>query len=232
MTTPEPQSSAPQPSAPQSPDRIYRSPAAMAGGFLLLGIAGWLGIDAIVSGEGRTPWLALAALILLVPLVVAFTLRPAVFANQERLRIRNPFRVIVLPWGQIEAMRSGYSNEAVAAGRKFQLWAVPVSLRGRKKAARREERRGAAGAGRGGAFGGGLSGLSGAGGMLGGGRTAVPDGPVRAETDRIMDELRELQEAQAKSEAAQGEVTVRWAYEVVGPAVAGAVLLAILIATG
>lgn len=208
----------------------------MAGGFLLLGIAGWLGVDAIVSGEGRTPWLALASLILLVPLVVAFTLRPAVFANEERLRIRNPFRVIALPWGQIESLRSGYSNEVVASGRKFQLWAVPVSLRGRKKAARREERRGAEGAGRGGAFGGGLSGLSGAGGMrggaFGGGRTAVPDGPVRAETDRIMDELRGLLETHGKSEAAQGEVTVRWAYEIVGPAVAGAVLLAILIAMG
>lgn len=228
MTTPEPQSPAPQPSVPPSPDRIYRSPAGMAGGFLLLGITGWLGIDAIVTGEDRTPWLALAALILVVPLVVAFSLRPAVFANEERLRIRNPFRVIVLPWGQIEALRSSYSNEAVASGRKFQLWAVPVSLRGRKKAARREERRGADGAGRGGAFGG----LSGAGGMRAGGRTAVPDGPVRAQNDRIMDELRELLEAQAKSEAAQGEVTVRWAYEVMGPAVTGAVLLAILIATG
>ncbi|MFE9439548.1 PH domain-containing protein [Streptomyces sp. NPDC006602] len=232
MTTPQPQSPAPRPSAPQLPDRIYRSPAGMAGGFLLLGIAGWLGVDAIVSGEGRTPWLALAALILLVPLVVAFTLRPAVFANEERLRIRNPFRVIVLPWGQVELLRSGYSNEVIADSRKFQLWAIPVSLRGRKRAARRKERQTAEGAGRRGAFGGGLSGLSGSGGMRGGGRGAVPDGPPRAETDRAMDELRELQEAQAKSEAAQGEVTVRWAYEVVGPAVAGAVLLAILIAGG
>ncbi|MFD3498421.1 PH domain-containing protein [Streptomyces sp. NPDC058676] len=230
MTTPEPQSPAPQPSAPQSPDRIYRSPAGMAGGFLLLGITGWLGIDAIVTGEDRTPWLALAALILVVPLVVAFTLRPAVFANEERLRIRNPFRLIVLPWSQVASLRSGYSNEAVASsGKKFQLWAVPVSLRGRKKAARREARRGAEDDGRGGAFGG-LTGLSG--GMRGGGRTAVPDGPARAETDRVMDELREMREAQEKAEAAQGEVTVRWAYEIVGPAAAGAVLLAILIAVG
>ncbi|WP_217241351.1 PH domain-containing protein [Streptomyces sp. AC555_RSS877] len=234
MTTPEPQSPAPQPSVPQSPDRIYRSPAGMAGGFLLLGITGWLGIDAIVTGEDRTPWLALAALILVVPLVVAFTLRPAVFANEERLRIRNPFRVIVLPWAQVASLRSGYSNEAVAtSGKKFQLWAIPVSLRGRKKAARRQARRGAEGDGRGGAFGGGLSGLSG--GMRGagiGGGTAVPEGPVRAVTDRVMDELREIHEAQGKAEAAQGEVTVRWAYEIVGPAAAGAVLLAILIALG
>ncbi|KOG43359.1 PH domain-containing protein [Streptomyces resistomycificus] len=232
MTTPEPQSPAPQPSTPQSKDRIYRSPGGMAGGSLLLVIACWLGFDAIVAGEGSTPWLALASLILTVPLVVAFTLRPAVFANEDRLRIRNPLRVIVVPWGQVASLRSGYSNEVVAeSGRKFQLWAVPVSLRGRKKAARREARRGAEAGGRsGGAFGGGLGGLSG--GMRGGGRATVPDGPVRAETDRVMDELRELRETRQKEPEAQGEVTVRWAYEIAGPAVAGAVLLVILLVVG
>ena len=37
---------------------------------------------------------------------------------------------------------------------------------------------------------------------------------------------------QATEEGAQGEVTVRWAYEVIGPALAGAVVLAILLAVG
>ncbi|MEV0635414.1 PH domain-containing protein [Streptomyces sp. NPDC050619] len=243
MTTPEPQSPAPQPSASEPRDRIYRSPAGIAGGVLLLGIAGWLGVDAIVTGDGRTPWLALATLILVVPVVAAFSLRPAVFANDDRLRIRNPLRVIVLPWGQIESFRSGYSNEVLAvSGKKYQLWAVPVSLRARKRAARREVRRGAGGGrgsrdgdGAGGGLGGGFGGMRGGGGFGGGGfggRGAVSDEPVRAETDKVMDELRELLENRAKAEAAQGEVTVRWAYEVVGPAVAGAVLLAILAVGG
>jgi hypothetical protein len=47
-----------------------------------------------------------------------------------------------------------------------------------------------------------------------------------------MDDLRELAEARAAAEGAQGEVSVRWAYEVIGPAVAGAVVLAILLAVG
>src|SRR4051794_41749826 len=59
-----------------------------------------------LCGKGRTPWLALATLLLVVPLVGAFTVRPAVFAGQDRLRVRNPFRVIVLPWGQVEMLRS------------------------------------------------------------------------------------------------------------------------------
>ncbi|MEV6960081.1 PH domain-containing protein [Streptomyces sp. NPDC051207] len=218
MTIPEP--SEPQPSGgphasqPAPQDRVHRSNAAVVGGVLLLAVAGWLGIDAVVAGAGRTPWIALAALLFLVPLVVAFTVRPAVHVNDDRLRVRNPFRVVVLPWGQVASLRSGYSNEVVdRTGAKYQLWALPVSLRARKRAAR-EEMRAAGEAARGGG---------------GGGASRVP---VRAATDRIMDELRELHEARADAPGAQGEVTVRWAYEVLAPAAAGAVLLGVLLGIG
>ncbi|GAP50760.1 PH domain-containing protein [Streptomyces azureus] len=233
MTSPDSQPPAQQPPEPESKDRVYRSVPAIAGGVLLLAIAGWLGIDAVTSGGGRTPWMALAVLILIVPLVVAFTLRPAVYAGEDRLRIRNPFRVIVLPWGRIASLKSAYSNEVLTeSGAKYQLWAVPVSLRARKKAARREMRATAQARretgrdeGRGVALGmrAGLGGL---------GAGPVSDGPVRAETDRIMDELRGLHEARHRAETAQGEVTVRWAYEVVGPVVAGALLVLILLVAG
>ncbi|MFI6618407.1 PH domain-containing protein [Streptomyces sp. NPDC050528] len=221
MTTPHPE--------PQ--DQTHRSSGGIVGGVLLLAIVGWLGIDALATGHGRTPWLALAGLILVVPLIVAFTLRPAVYANENRLRIRNPFRIIVLPWGTVAALRSGFSNEVVTkTGTKFQLWSIPVSLRARKKAARREARAAAeapgaqSGGGRLGAFGGGTG---------GGSRSGIaPAGSTRAESDQIMADLRELLESREQAEPAQGEVTVRWAYEVIAPALAGAVLMAILLATG
>ncbi len=205
---------------------------------MLLAIAAWIGIDAVINGEGRTPWLALAVLLLVVPLVVAFTLRPAVYAGNDRLRIRNPWRVVVVPWGQVASLRSAYSNEVLTeSGAKYQLWAVPVSLRARKRAARREMRATAQArrqmgqdGGREGRGGGALGARSGLGGGFGAG--PLSDGPVRAETDRIMDDLRALHEDRREAASAQGEVTVRWAWEVVGPAVAGAVVVLILVAVG
>ncbi|MFJ9565524.1 PH domain-containing protein [Streptomyces fuscichromogenes] len=213
-------------------DRIYRSPQALIGGVLLLAIVGWLGIDALFRGNGRTPWLALAALILIVPLVVAFTLRPAVFAGEDRLRVRNPFRVITLPWGEIATLRSGYSNEVIVkSGAKYQLWAIPVSLRSRKKAARRQAKAQAdVRRGRPGGAGRGLGGFGGFGGQIEPDHAAA--GPMRAETDKVMDDLREMLESRGPAESAQGEIVVRWAYEVAAPAVAGAVLLAILLVVG
>ncbi|MCC5476612.1 PH domain-containing protein [Streptomyces barringtoniae] len=232
MTTPDHQSPASQPTAK---DRIYRSPMALVGGVLLLAVIGWLGFDALFQGHGRAPWLALAGMILIVPLVIAFTLRPAVFAGEDRLRVRNPFRVIGLPWGEVASLRSGYSNEVVAkSGRKYQLWSVPVSLRGRKKAEMRKSRA-AADAGRGGVQARrslGFGGMGGMGGFGGTGAAGLQTGPTRAESDQVMDDLRELLDRRGEAESAQGEVTVRWAYEVIAPTLAGAVLLLILLVTG
>ncbi|WP_369215307.1 PH domain-containing protein [Streptomyces flavofungini] len=209
-------------SDPQNPvaepaykDRTFRSPAGIAGGVLLLALGAWLGVDAAVRGEGRTPWLALAGLLLAVPLVVAFTVRPAVYANDDRLRVRNPFRTITLPWASIATLRSGYSNEALTvSGAKYQLWAIPVSLRGRKKAARRQAQAAAAGD------------------PATSSRPFLDPNakPTRAEGDQAMDELRDLSERQADAENAQGEPAVRWAYEIVVPAAAGAILLVVLLA--
>ncbi|MFF9816778.1 PH domain-containing protein [Streptomyces sp. NPDC014006] len=218
MTTPEHPSPAPQ--TPAAKDRIHRSSAGIASGVMLLALTGWLGIDAIVVGHGRTPWLTLAGLLLVVPLVVAYTIRPAIFVGDDRLRVRNPLRVIVLPWGTVGGLRSGYSNEVVTvSGTKYQLWALPVSLRARKRAARQRNRAIAAGGQEGG-----LLGTPGTG--------AARTEPPRAQTDKAMDDLRQLRDDRCTAESAQGEVTVRWAYEVIAPAVAGAVLLAILASLG
>ncbi|MFJ8589070.1 PH domain-containing protein [Streptomyces sp. NPDC093595] len=192
------------PPKPEYADRSYRSPHGIVGGLLLLGFAAWLGGDALVTGEGRTPWIALAGLLFVVPLIVAFTFRPVVRAGEDRMRVRNPFRTIDLPWASVAGVRAGYSSEVFTQdGTKYQLWSVPVSLRERKRAARRQARAGA----------------------------DAP--PVRsAGADQTVADLQELAERCASRPSAQGEPRVRWAYEILGPSLAGLVLLLVLVVTG
>ena len=209
-------------SEPSYADRVYRSGAALAGGVFLLALIGWLGGDTIVRGNGGQRLVAISALLLLVPLVVAFTLRPAVFAGDERLRVRNPFRTIVLPWGVVEEVRARLSCEVLLkSGTKYQVWAIPVSLRQRKKANRRAELAARGDAGRRPR------------GFLANARAAndLADG-ARSHADQAVDELNEIVERCGGQEAAQGTAQVRWSYEILAPAAVGAVALAVVLAVG
>ncbi|MDD9378421.1 PH domain-containing protein [Streptomyces sp. ZAF1911] len=196
---------------PAYDDRVYRSPMATVTGVVLLALLAWLCGDAVVRGHGNVPWIALAVVLCLAPLIVAFTVRPAVFANADRLRVRNPFRIIELPWAAVDSVRARFSAEVIAEGATYQLWSIPVSLRERNKANRRQTRR-----------------LG-----LGNGQTRTPDEEVRrASADQTMDELRSLHERGASRAGAQGSVKVSWSYEIIAPAVIGALILIVLLATG
>jgi hypothetical protein len=212
---------APDGAAPQYADRCYRSPAAVAGGVLLLALALWLVGDTVLNGSGRAPWVGVAGLLLGVPLVVAYTLRPAVFAGERRLRVRNPFRTVTVPWPAVETIRARYSSEVVADGKTYQLWSIPVSLRARKAAARHNARAASPRPSRG---------------LLGFGTPVVDEGGTaterRAPSDASIDELRQLAELHGPDgdrPAPAGPVTVRWAYEILAPAVLGGLALAALI---
>lgn len=207
---------------PKYADRVYRSLSGVCTGVVLLLLALWIGGDAVFRGHGRTPWLTLASLLLALPLLAAFTVRPAVFANAERIRVRNPFRTITLPWTAVDAIRASYSTELFAGDKKYQLWAIPVSLRARKRASRQtargkmtEDPFSATGRRRG---------------MRPG--TADDDGTVRAWSDQTLRELRELLDQHPAGDEPQPAPVVRWAYEVIAPAVAGAVVLIVLLAIG
>ncbi|MDX3540290.1 PH domain-containing protein [Streptomyces sp. MB09-01] len=197
-------------------DRVYRSTMGVVSGVLLLALTAWLCGDAVLRGSGNTPWIAVAVAVCAVPLIVAFTIRPAVFADDDRMRVRNPFRIIELPWAAVDAVRSGYSAEVLAEGSKYQLWSVPVSLRERKKANRQRLR---------------YEGLQDREQRGPGEKPRLPAEPMRASADRIVDELQRMAERGAERPGAQGSVRVHWSYEIIAPAVVGALALIVLIAT-
>ncbi|RMI45564.1 PH domain-containing protein [Streptomyces triticirhizae] len=218
-------------------DRIYRSGSALVAGVVLLGLVGWLAGDALLRGDGRTPVTAASTLLFVAPLVIAFTLRPAVFASDERLRVRNPFRTITAPWSAVETIHAGYSTELVAGGVKYQMWAIPVSLRARSKANRRRENAEAGRAPRS---------FLGLGGPIGG--AADVDAARPAPGDMAVAELRELAERHGRDETegrdgtgsgengenggsgenGRSEVVVRWSYEILAPLALGGVALLVL----
>jgi hypothetical protein len=242
--TPGPSAAAP--TAPRYAARSYRSKGGVAAGVMLLLLVLWLSVDALLHDGGRAQLIAVAVLVLTVPLVVAFTLWPVVQADDDRLTVRNPFRTITAPWGEVESIRSALSVELFAGGTKYQIWAIPVSLRERKRAGRRamiakgdaaaitsrrriglppEDSRFPAG-------GPGLRSRAGGGGAAAAGY-AEPES-TSAWADRTVEELRRLGQLAAErgDATSTGTVSVSWTWWIIAPAVLGAVALAVLLATG
>ncbi|MDI5967361.1 PH domain-containing protein [Streptomyces sp. SL13] len=214
MTSPTPSPQPPEQSA--YADRAFRSPMGVFGGVLLLIFGVWLVTDAALHGPGRTPWVALSGMLLAAPLVIAFTVRPVVYVSDKRMLVRNPFRTVTIPLARVESVEAKYSTEVFAGGKKYQLWAVPVSMRARKRADRRST------------------------------RTMVPDGPpglfgrtrvrhvtpaaepVLASSDQAVIALRDLVELHSAAPQAQGEITQRWAWPVYVPAALGLIALIVV----
>lgn len=218
--TPHPGSAAPD-GEPIYADRVYRSMPGVISGVLLLLVAGWLIGDAVLNGTGKTPWVALAAVPVFAFPVIAYTLRPAVLANDRRLLVRNPLRTIDAPWAAVEGLRAGYSVELFAAGKKFQVWAVPVSLRQRKRANRELAKGGS------GSLHASRLGMS-----TRPPRTVLPDAPdpTRAWSDQVVGVLQELAERNAGRAEAAGEVRISWCWWIIAPTLAGLVALIAVIA--
>ncbi|MFD7736391.1 PH domain-containing protein, partial [Kitasatospora phosalacinea] len=97
-------------------DRVYRSVPSVIAGVMMLAVAAWLIIDAVVSGSGATPWVALAAAPVFAFPVIAYTLRPVVRANDRRLLGRHPRRAVGAPRCPGEGLHGGGSGGNLAAG--------------------------------------------------------------------------------------------------------------------
>ncbi|MER7754350.1 PH domain-containing protein [Kitasatospora sp. NPDC097643] len=202
-------------------DRVYRSVPGVISGVLLLAVAGWLIVDAALNGTGKTPYVSLAAVPLFAFPVIAYTLRPAVLANDRRIVVRNPWRTITAPWAAVDALRAGYSVELLAEGKKYQVWAVPVSLRQRKRASQARQRGGDQHVSRMG--------------VVFGNRPSTPEvqgssDPTRAWSDQVTGVLQEMAERNASRPDATGPVVVRWCWWIIAPTLVGLAALITVIA--
>ncbi|MDH6124135.1 PH domain-containing protein [Kitasatospora sp. GP82] len=222
--TPDQGSAAPE---PKYADRVYRSVPGVISGVLLLAVAGWLIIDAMLTGTGRTPWIALAAAPVFAFPVIAYTLRPVVYANDRRLLVRNPLRTVNAPWASVEGLRAGYSVELFAGGKKYQVWAVPVSLRQRKRANRAVNKAATLAAS------GGFGENARASAQSARPRIGLRQGdsdPTRAWSDQVVDTLQEIAERNAARPDAAGRVEVRWCWWIIAPTLLGLIVFVTLIA--
>ncbi|UGQ14452.1 PH domain-containing protein [Yinghuangia sp. ASG 101] len=169
----------------------YRSRPAVFTGVVLLAVGLWLVVDSVVRDGGATALLVVGVVLAVGAVVVALTLRAAVFAGPDRLRIRNPFRTIDIPWSEVREVRAEYSLEVRTSGdRGFHVWAIPVSLRERKRAMRVNAR-------------------SQAEDPYGGGHPTVPQA---AWADHAVADFRGMAERFATTST--GEVTVAWYWPV------------------
>jgi hypothetical protein len=117
----------------------YRGAAALIGGALVVLFCGIGAIDLIV--ESGTRDLNGASILLLVAVLAGlYGVYPAAFAWSDRLVVRNPFRTIELPWTAVTDLSARLSFIAHSEAKRFTVWAIPVSLRERRRVDRHRVR--------------------------------------------------------------------------------------------
>ncbi|HLK42496.1 MAG TPA: PH domain-containing protein [Thermoleophilia bacterium] len=141
--------------SPAEKPTVYRGVAALLGGAVAALFCLYGAIDLAVE-VGKPDLIGIAVLVLVAVLAALFGIYPAAFSDDEGLRVRNPFRTIHLPWSAVTDLSAHLSFVAHTERGRFTVFAIPVSLRERRRAdrqrlkavaqAQRDARRGGGGA--------------------------------------------------------------------------------------
>lgn len=120
---------------PAEKPTVYRGAAALIGGALVVLFCGFGSIDLMVeSGTKDLPGAAILAFVAV--LAWLYGVYPAAFAWTDRLVVRNPFRTIALPWQTVTELSARLSFVAHTETKRYTVWAIPVSLRDRRRSER------------------------------------------------------------------------------------------------
>ena len=113
----------------------YRGPGAVFGGGVVLLFCLGGGIDLLVE-EGTADMPGAAVMFLVAALAFAYGVYPAAFSGPDTLVVRNPLRTITMPWSIVTKLSAQLSFIAFTTTERYTVWAVPVSIRDRRKAER------------------------------------------------------------------------------------------------
>ncbi|MBR7834063.1 PH domain-containing protein [Actinospica durhamensis] len=231
--------------SPQSAEKptVYRGLGALIGGALVTLFCLGGAIDLLVE-EGSADIIGASILFLVATLAFAYGVFPAAFAHEDRLVVRNPMRTISVPWSAVTNLTAKLSFIVHTEQTRYTVWAVPVSLRDRRKVERarlRERTRQQRAEGRpqrvggyigyGAPFGSEVGPRRRGGGIESIDRLSFADQAVSEMNERIMhwNDLQHGRPAAGASAAAQPKVTVRPNVATIAPVVAALVFLIVAV---
>ena len=134
MTTPP----GPLPGPAEKPT-VYRGPGAVLGGAVVVLFCLGGGLDLLIE-QGTVDMPGASVMFLVAAFAFAYGVYPAAFSGQDALVVRNPLRTITIPWGIVTKLSAQLSFLAFTTTQRYTVWAVPVSIRDRRKAERQRLR--------------------------------------------------------------------------------------------
>jgi hypothetical protein len=117
----------------------YRGASALIGGAIVVLFCLGGAIDLLVEA-GTANILTVAVMAFVAALALTYGVYPAAFSHEDRLVVRNPFRTIALPWSAVTDITATLSFIVYTEPKRFTVWAIPVSLRDRRRAERAQAR--------------------------------------------------------------------------------------------
>lgn len=114
---------------------VYRGSGALLGGAIVFLFCVGGALDLIIE-EGTADLPGASIMLLVASLAFAYGVFPAAFSHSDALVVRNPLRTIRMPWSIVTKLTAQLSFIAFTPSQRYTVWAIPVSLRDRRKAER------------------------------------------------------------------------------------------------